>query len=110
MHLYDLKKSVIINYDTGKNTAIHNYFKSDLWYNYYTLCYVHGCTCYFPQTGVTLELNERINDIRGTVLVVLADTLAAHQLGGFKVGVGFSLRKCRRCMATSEDMQTKVFS
>ena len=46
--------------------------------------------------------------VRGTVLVVLADTLAAHQLGGFKIGVGFSLRKCRQCMATLDDMQTQV--
>ena len=45
---------------------------------------------------------------RGTVLVTLADTLAAHQLGGFKVGVGFSLRKCRDCMATLDTMSTKV--
>ncbi len=44
----------------------------------------------------------------GTVLLCLADTLAAHQLGGFKVGVGFSLRICRDCMATREDIQTKV--
>ena len=44
----------------------------------------------------------------GTVLLALADTLAAHELGGFKVGVGFSLRKCRECMATGSDIQTKV--
>lgn len=44
----------------------------------------------------------------GTVLLVLADTLAAHQLGGFKVGVGFSLRICRNCMATKDMIQDKV--
>lgn len=44
----------------------------------------------------------------GTVLLTLADTQAAHQLGGYKEGVGFSLRKCRDCMATFTDMQTKV--
>ena len=38
---------------------------------------------------------------------VLADTLAAHSIGGFKVGVGFSLRKCRMCLATKEKMSTK---
>ena len=36
----------------------------------------------------------------------LADTLAAHSIGGFKVGVGFSLRKCRMCLTT---ISTKVF-
>ncbi len=46
--------------------------------------------------------------IRGTVLLTLDDTLAAHQLGGFKVGVGFALRKCRVCLATWEDIQSKV--
>ena len=44
----------------------------------------------------------------GTVLAVLADTLAAHDLGGFKSGVGRALRKCRQCMATGEDIQSKV--
>ena len=44
----------------------------------------------------------------GTVLAVLADTLAAHQLGGFKVGVGFSLRVCRDCMATRDMIQENV--
>ena len=40
--------------------------------------------------------------------MLLADTLAAHQLGGFKIGVGFALQKCRQCMATANDIQTKV--
>jgi len=55
-----------------------------------------------------MEVDRRVHSIRGTVLVTLADTLAAHQLGGFKVGVGFALRKCRHCMATFDDMQSKV--
>lgn len=46
--------------------------------------------------------------VKGSVLLVLADTLAAHALGGFKVGVGFSLRKCRMCLATHEQISTKV--
>lgn len=41
-------------------------------------------------------------------MLTLADTLAAHTLGGFKVGVGFTLRICRMCMATSEQIQTNV--
>ena len=45
----------------------------------------------------------------GTLLVVLADTLAAHDLGGFKSGVGRALRKCCQCMATGENIQSKVF-
>lgn len=46
--------------------------------------------------------------VKGTVIFTLADTLAAHSLGGFKSGVGFSLRKCRHCLATYESMSSKV--
>lgn len=47
--------------------------------------------------------------VRGAVLLMLADTLAAHSIGGFKVGVGFSLRKCRMCMATEVQGATMVY-
>ena len=57
-----------------------------------------------------VEVDGHMTKVHGAVLLMLADTLAAHQLGGFKVGVGFALRKCRSCMATWEDMQTKVYS
>ena len=30
----------------------------------------------------------------GTLLVMLVDTLAAHDLGGYKSGVGRALHKC----------------
>lgn len=46
--------------------------------------------------------------LRATLIAFLADTLAAHEIGGFKVGVGWSFRKCRDCLATKEDMQSKV--
>ena len=42
--------------------------------------------------------------VRGAVLFALADTPAAHDLGGFKIGVGFSLRKCRMCLATGQQI------
>ena len=41
------------------------------------------------------------------VLFALADTLAAHSMGGFKVGLGF-LRKCRMRLATADQLSTKV--
>ncbi len=53
---------------------------------------------------MTIRGEERI--VRGGVLFALADTLAAHSMGGFKVGVGLSLRKCRMCLAT----QTQIFA
>ena len=49
---------------------------------------------------------ERV--VRGGVLFALADTLAVHSIGGFKVGVGFALRKCRMCLATKDQISTKV--
>ena len=46
--------------------------------------------------------------VKGVVLAMLADTQAAHSIGGFKVEVGFALRKCRNCLATKETMSVKV--
>ena len=49
--------------------------------------------------------------IRGEKQVVKAGVLfalAAHSIGGFKVGVGFALRKCRMCLATLESLSTEV--
>lgn len=55
---------------------------------------------------MTLQGQERT--VKGTVLFFLADTPAAHSIGGFKSGVGFALRKCRQCLATREDMAKNV--
>lgn len=60
------------------------------------------------QEGVSVSLNGRNIDFHGTVLLLLADTVAAHQIGGFKIGVSFALRKCRDCFATNADMSSKV--
>ena len=46
--------------------------------------------------------------VRGTVLLVLADTPAAHQLGGFKISPGSAFKKCRDCDATLDSMNCKV--
>lgn len=46
--------------------------------------------------------------MKGAVLATLADTPAAHAIGGFKIGVGFSLRPCRDCLATRTNMKQKV--
>lgn len=60
------------------------------------------------QEGLSVVVGGQEHKFHGTVTVTLCDTQAAHQLGGFKVGVGFALRKCRDCMATHSDIQTKV--
>lgn len=45
----------------------------------------------------------------GTLAVVCADNLAAHSLAGYK-SLHSAFRRCRFCMATAEDMRTKVGS
>jgi len=40
----------------------------------------------------------------GALLVVVADTPAANQIGGFKEGVGFASRKCRTCNCSADEM------
>ena len=39
---------------------------------------------------------------------MLADTQATHSIGGFKMGVGLSLRKHRNCLAVKETMSIRV--
>lgn len=56
-----------------------------------------------------MNIRGKEKTVTGSVLFALADTLAAHDLGGFKVGVGFAFRKCRRCLATYEQLSTQVF-
>ena len=46
--------------------------------------------------------------VKGAVLSLLADTQAAHSIGGYKIGVGFALRKCRGCLATKDSLSTMV--
>ena len=46
--------------------------------------------------------------MHGAVLGMSGDIPASNFIGGFKEGVGLSLRKCRMCMATATDMDTKV--
>lgn len=44
----------------------------------------------------------------GVLVAFLGDTPAVNKAGGFKEGVSFALRKCRHCLATSNDIQSKV--
>ena len=46
--------------------------------------------------------------MKGAALVMLTDTLAGHSIGGFKMGVGFALRVCRDCLATTETIRQMV--
>ena len=53
-----------------------------------------------------MQLNGKKILIKGSVLAMLADTLAAHSIGGFKVG--FALRICRNCLATKSTAADNV--
>ncbi|KAL3967359.1 claudin [Sarotherodon galilaeus] len=43
--------------------------------------------------------------LNGAVVAVCGDTLAQHELAGFKEGVGFAYSKCRHCECTFDEMQ-----
>lgn len=42
----------------------------------------------------------------GALVAFLADTQAAHKVGGFKGSAAFARRICRSCMATRNDIQS----
>ena len=52
--------------------------------------------------GVTVSIGQGIErTFYGTLLVFLANTLAAHAVGGFKGSMSFALRIYRSCMVTT---------
>lgn len=55
--------------------------------------------------GVKIQTRKGEMDLFGAVVSVCDDTLAEHELAGFKEGVGFSYSKCRHCECTFEEMQ-----
>ena len=55
--------------------------------------------------GMDFLVGDQIVKCRGKVLLCLGDTEGQQQIGGFKVSVGWSLRKCRYCLATAEDVR-----
>ena len=46
---------------------------------------------------------------RSDLVAMLGDTPAVAKAGGFKECVGFADKKCRHCMVTNEQIQSKVF-
>ena len=54
-----------------------------------------------------MSINGHLHNFKSTITIVPADNLASHYLGGYK-SLSSALRKCRHCMATAEDMSTKV--
>ena len=49
------------------------------------------------------------NRWQSAVMCLLGDTPGSNFIGGFREGIGFSLRKCCRYMAASDDICEKVW-
>lgn len=52
-------------------------------------------------SGIDVLVNGVNHNFKGALLAFLGDTLALHEVGGFKMSVSRALRICRTCMATS---------
>ena len=83
------------------------------------LCTISVLACYntliralsiIMKSGLSLTIGDKMYCFRGTLLAFVGDTPALSMIGGFKEGVGFAMRKCRHCMATDNQIQTKVSS
>ena len=60
------------------------------------------------ETGVTVNVNGSTFNVRGTIAIVSADNLASWSVGGYKA-LASANRKCHFCMATSNDIKSKVY-
>jgi len=57
--------------------------------------------------GHQFTLNGERHSLRGTIAFISGDNLGSQLIGGFKEGAGARL-KCRHCMGSANDIQTKV--
>lgn len=70
---------------------------------YYVLIY------FLKPAGWSVNIDGQQHIFRGTLVAFVGDTPAVNMVGGFKEGVGLAMRKCWQCMATYDQIQTKVF-
>lgn len=56
-------------------------------------------------SGVRIDTPNGEIELFGAVIAICGDTLAQHEIAGFKQGVGFAYSKCRHCEICFEDMQ-----
>ena len=59
------------------------------------------------ESGVDFHIGSQVYNFRGTLTLVVGDNQGSHLIGGYKQ-LSSALRKCRHCMAVSEDMSQKV--
>ena len=72
----------------------------------------YSCTCYnfittLQSNGVPFIINGQTVYLRGSLILGCGDNPAANLLSGYK-NLTSAFRKCRSCMATASDIQTKV--
>lgn len=60
------------------------------------------------ESGVEFQFGNKSRTFRGTLTLVAGDNQGSHYIGGYKQ-LSSALRKCRYCLAVSEDMSNKVF-
>ena len=58
--------------------------------------------------GVQLNVGDTIKTVYGTLIAVSGDNIGSQLLGGFKQ-LASAMRQCRWCMATKDDVNTKVY-
>lgn len=61
------------------------------------------------ENGVSMKIGMNSQIVRGTLVAIIADNLASHQIGGFKIGFSKGFRKCRFCLGTDDDIQNGFF-
>jgi hypothetical protein len=61
------------------------------------------------EDGVKMNIQGKPEVVRGTLTAIIADNLASHQVGGFRLGFSKGYRKCRTCLGIDEEIQ-KFFS
>ena len=57
-------------------------------------------------TGINVDVGGVCYTFKGGLLIFLGDTLASHEVGGFKRSVSRAFRICRTCMATTATAST----
>jgi len=71
------------------------------------------CTKHFipimQESGVPFIVNGKKVNLNGTLILGCGDNPAAYLMAGYK-SLTSAFRKCRTCMATSYDIQTKVLT
>lgn len=67
--------------------------------------FVNGLNTLYT-SGINVDVDGVCYTFKGCLLTFLGDTLALHEIGGFKHSVSRAFRICRTCMATTDTAST----